>query len=324
MAAPTGTFQNYQQVGTREDLSDMIYNISPVETPFMSMAKRGKASNVFVEWQTDALAAAANNKTIEGDDATTNTAAPTTRLRNYCQLADKVVRTSSTADAVNTAGRKRELAYQVTKRSQEIKRDMETTLTGNYDSSAGSATVARACGGLESWYETNTSRGTAGASGGYTSSTNYTIAATDATSTQQRTFTEALLKTVIRQCWSAGGDPGIVMVGGFNKQKASGFAGIATLYRDTQGSNRPASILAAADIYVSDFGQHRIIPNRFSRERTAHVLDMDYWEVAYLQPFKIEPLAKTGHSDRRLISVEFTLCSKNEAASGVVADLTTA
>lgn len=323
MAAPTGTYQTFQQIGIREDLSDMIYDISPTETPFMNLAKRGKASNRFIEWQTDALAAAANNATIEGDDATTNTAVPTSRLRNYLQLADKVARTSSTADAVNTAGRAEELAYQVAKRSKELKRDIETTLTGNYDSSAGSATVARQCGGIESWYQTNTSRGSGGSSGGYTSSTNYTIQATDSTSTQQRTFTEALLKTVIKSVWSKGGSPSVIMTGGFNKQKASGFAGIATLYRDTAQKMRPASILAAADIYISDFGEHRIIPNRFSRDRTVHVLDFDYLSVHYLQGFQVQKLAKTGHSERRMISTEFTLCVKNEAALGVIADLTT-
>lgn len=325
MPVPSGTMQTYQQVGIREQLADMIYDISPTETPFLSNAKRGKATNRKAEWQLDALAAAdGDNKTIEGDDATTDTAAPTSRLNNYTQLMDKVVRTSSTADAVSTAGRKKELSYQITKRSKELKRDMEARLTGNYASTAGAAGSARELGGLESWYATNTSRGgSAGASGGFSSTTGVTVAATD--STTQRTFTEVLLKDVIRQCWESGGDPTMIMVGSFNKQKASAFSGIASLYRDTNGKNsaKQISIIGGADLYISDFGEHKIVPNRFSRSRTAHVLDMEYWEVQYLQPFSIVPLAKTGHSERRMLSAEFTLCSKNEAASGVVADLTT-
>lgn len=321
MAVPTGTMQTYQQVGIREQLADTIYDISPTETPFLTMAKRGKASNTKAEWQTDALAAAdGNNAVIEGDDATTNTAAPTTRLANYTQIMDKVVRTTSTANAVNTAGRKRELSYQVSKRSLELKRDMETRLTGNYGATIGSATHARQLAGLGAWYETNASRGTGGTAGGFT--TTKALAATDATASNVRTFTEALLKTVIRDVWNAGGDPRVILVGGFNKQKASTFEGIATQYRENRGTKH-ATILGAADVYVSDFGEHRIIPDRFSRDREAHVLDMDYWEVQYLQSFKIEPLAKTGHSDRRMLSVEFTLASKNEAASGIVADLVT-
>lgn len=325
MTVPTGTFQTFQQTGIREDLSDVIYDISPVETPFLSLARRGKTTNRFAEWQTDALAAAVGtNATIEGDDATTDTATATTRLRNFCQLMDKVVRTSSTADAVLTAGRKRELNYQVVKRGRELKRDMETRLTGNFGSSAGTASTPRELGGLESWYVTNTDRAASGAAdGGYSATNNTTGAATDTSAGALRTFTETLLKTAVRTAWSAGGSPELIMTGPFNKQVASNFSGIATLYRDTAGSMRPASILAAADIYVSDYGQHRIIPNRFSRDRTVHVLDMDFWEVAYLQPFKIERLAKTGHSERRMLSVEFTLCSKNEAASAVIADLVT-
>jgi hypothetical protein len=206
---------------------------------------------------------------------------------------------------------------------------METRLTGNYASTNGAAGSARELGGLESWYATNVNRGsnasaaTNGASGGFSSTTQVTVAATDASATAQRTFTEALLKDVIRQCWTSGGDPTMVMVGGVNKQRASTFSGIASLYRDTNGKNsaKQISIIGGADLYISDFGEHKVVPNRFSRDRTAHVLDMEYWEVQYLQPFSITPLAKTGHSERRMLAVEFTLCSKNEAASGVVSDL---
>lgn len=320
MTVPAGTFQTFQAVGNREDLSDYIYDISPTETPFVTSCRKGKATAVFTEWQTDALdSATALNTTIEGDDATTNSATPTVRPRNYVQLMDKVPRVTSTQNAVNSAGRKSELSYQIAKRGKELKRDVESALCSNNGSSAGTAAAARALGGLESWYTSNVSRGTGGASGGYTAG-GTTTAAGDTT---QRTFTEAMLKAVIKSCWDNGGDPKMVMVGSFNKQTVSGFSGIATLYRDTAPKLAPASIMGAADIYVSDFGQHAIVPNRFSRARSAHVLDMDYWEVAVLQPMKIENLAKTGHSERRLLSTELTLCSKNQAASGVVADLTT-
>lgn len=331
MTAPTGTTQTYQQVGIREDLTDMIYDISPTETPFLSMAGRVSVKQPKHEWQQDSLAAAdGTNATIEGDDATNNTAVATSRLANYTQLMDKVVEVSSTANAVNAAGRKQELSYQIAKRSKEIKRDMEARLTGNYASVAGGASTARQTGSVESWLTTNTSRGsggaTAGADGGFHSTTGLTVAATDASSSGVRTFTEALLKTVIGDCWNAGGEPDTVMVGKFNKQKASGFSGIATLYRDTAGKNSASqiSIVGGADVYVSDFGSHKIVPNRFSRDRSALVLDMSYFKVGYLQPFKIDPLAKTGHAERRMLSAEFALECSNEATSGVIADLTTA
>jgi hypothetical protein len=239
------------------------------------MAKRGKATKTYHEWQTDALA----------------------------------------------AGRKSELSYQLSKRSRELKRDMETRLTGNYGNTAGAAGAASQTAGIESWLTSNTSIGTGGSLGGFVSGK--VLVADDATATNVRTFTEALLKTVIKSAWTAGGEPKVIMTGPFNKQKASAFAGIATLYRDTAGSMKPASIMGAADIYVSDFGEHKIVPSRFSRDRTALVLDMDYWSVDYLRPFQQSKLAKTGDSEKRQLLVEFSLCSKNEAASGKVADLTT-
>lgn len=319
MAVPTGTFQTFQAVGIREDLSDYIYNIAPTETPFTTSVRRGKASNTYTEWQTDTLAAAnKDNAEVEGDDQVGETATPTVRPGNHTQIFTKKPRVSSTQIAVNTAGRRNELSYQIAKRGKEIKRDIEAALTQNNASTAGNASTARKLGGLESWYVTNTSRGATGADGGFSGST--TSAPGDGT---QRGFTEVLLKGVIKSCWDAGGDPDMIMVGSSNKQTASGFSGIATLYRDTAGSMKPASIMGAADIYVSDFGEHKIVPNRFQRDRTAHVLDTEYWEIDVLDPMKIEPLAKTGLSEIRLLSTELTLCAKNEAASGVVADLTT-
>lgn len=288
----------------------------------MSNIGRSKCQQTKFEWQLDSLAAANGaNAVIEGDDATTDTATATTRPSNHTQIMDKVVRVSGTNQAVNAAGRKNELAYQVAKRSKELKRDMETRLTGNYASTAGAAATARTTGGYEAWITTNDSRGTGGTQGGYSSGS--VSAATDAGSTNVRTFTETLLKAVIKDCWDNGGSPNIVMVGSHNKQVASGFNGIATLYRDTAPKVEQATIIGAADVYVSDFGTFSIVPNRFSRARSALVIDADYWTTAYLRPFRIQDLAKTGDSDRKQLIVEFGLCAKNEASSGVVADLTT-
>lgn len=321
MAAPTGTYQTYQTVGIREDLSDMIYDLSPTQTPFMSNIGRGKCAQSKFEWQIDSLAAAdGTNAVIEGGDATTNTASATTRLSNHTQLMDKVVRVSSRNQWVNAAGRKNELTYQVAKRAKELKRDQETRLTGNYGDTAGAAAVASQTAGYEAWITTNDSRGTGGTQGGYTNGK--AVVATDASSTNQRTFTESLLKTVIASCWENGGEPNMIMVGSHNKQVASGFNGIATQYRDNPKAAQ-ATIIGAADVYVSDFGTFSIVPNRFSRARSALVIDPEMWSVAYGQPYKVEDLAKTGHSDRKMLSVEFGLVCKNEAGSGIIADLLT-
>lgn len=322
MSLPTNTFSKYDAVGNREDLEDIIYDISPTDTPFLSNAGKVKAKGVFHEWQTDSLASAATNTQLEGDDATGNTLSATTRYGNYCQIARKVVVVSGTQEAVDKAGRDSEMKYQIAKAGKALKRDMEYALTRNQASRAGSEATARQLGSVESWMFSvagNVVDGTGGTTPAYSSGVS---APTDASSTNTITFTEARLKSVIKSCWEDGGDPKMIMVGPYNKQQASAFAGIATLYKDVPGKKQ-ATVIGAADVYVSDFGEHMIVPNRFNRDRTALVLDMDYWKVATLRPIQQIPLAKTGDSEKREMLVEFTLVAANPNASGKIADLKT-
>jgi len=312
------TLDSYTAVGNREDLSDIIYNISPTETPFMMMAGRGNASSTLHEWQIDTLAAAAtDNAVIEGDEVTTgDSIGLTTRLGNRTQISDKVIVISGTQEAVDKAGRKSELAYQLAKKAKELKRDMETTLTQNQAAATGDATTAALLGSLEAWYTTNDSRGGgAGAEGGH-SAPGVIAAATDG---DTRALTESMVKDVIRTTWDAGGDPTVLMSGPFNKQQISGFTGAST--RFDRGEDK--RLVAAIDVYVSDFGEHRVIPNRFSRDRTLHVLTPRLFSVDFLRSFRQHPLAKTGDAEKRQLIVEYTLKVANEAGSGVVADLTT-
>jgi hypothetical protein len=321
MTVPTNTVTAFSAIGNREDLADVIYDISPTDTPFLSRVQRNRASNVYHEWQTDALEAAGANRKIEGDDATANTFVATTRVGNYCQISSKTISVSGTQRAMNTAGRADEFSYQMSKRGQEIKRDMEYALTRNQASSAGGAGTARSLASIESWLATNKTSvgtGTAQTTPGFSSGT--VAAPTD--SSVAGTFVEANLKDVIQKCWAQGGDPKVIMVGPFNKQRASGFAGIATQYRENKGNQR-ATILGAADVYISDFGEHQIVANRFMRDQTTLVLDMEYFGVSVLRNMETTPLAKTGDSDRTMLLTEFTLEVRNEKASGKVTDQTT-
>lgn len=321
MAVPTATFQTFQSIGNREDLSDVIYNIAPTETPFLSMAGRATAKARFHEWQTDTLAAAATNTQIEGDDATISSAVPTVRLGNYNQILSKAISVSGTQEVINKAGRDSELAYQIAKRGKELKRDLEFALTRNQGSSAGTAAAAQSMASLESWIFTNrTDLGTGGnpTTPGFISGT--VAAPTD--NSVVGTFIKAPLDAVIQAAWAAGGDPKIIMTGPFNKTRLSTFTGIATLYKEVPGMQQ-GTIVGGADVYVSNFGEHTVVPNRFNRDKTVCVLDMDYWAVAYLRPFSQFPLAKTGDSERREMLVECTLESRNEAASAKVTSLTT-
>ncbi len=313
MAQPSQTFDTYDSIGEREDLSDVIYNISPTDTPFLSSAAKTQATAVLHEWQTDSLAAASStNAVIEGDEATANAITATTRLSNSSQILDKVVTITGTQEAVDKAGRASEIAYQIAKAAKELKRDLESSLTANNAEVTGGSSTAREMGGLGAWVITNDVFGSGGASGNGIGDT----ARTDGT---QRVFTETQLKSVIKSVWNAGGNPQIIMVGPFNKQKLSGFTGNSTRF----DAGADATLYTSVDVYASDFGQTQVIPNRFSRDRDAWVLDMDYWGVAFLRDFSMHELAKTGDTEKRQLLVECTLESRNEGASGLIADLTT-
>jgi len=311
-------YNAYDAIGQREDLTDIIYDISPTTTPFMSSIGKTKATAVYHEWQTDTLASATtNNAAVEGADASDATLTPTTRLGNYTQILQKTIKVSGTLDSVNKAGRKSEKAYQLAKASQELKRDLETILLANQGRSAGSTnSTARKMGSLLSWIKTNSSAQTNG--GDPT-----TIGVSTRTDGNTRTFTEALLKEVVAEVFASGGTPKILMVGATGKQKVSSFTGLSAYRYNVNGGNggAQATIVGAADVYLSDFGSMSVVPNIFMRTRDALVLDPEYAAIAYLRPFMTNELAKAGDADKTQILVECTLEVKNEAAHGIIADL---
>lgn len=316
MALPTNTFTTYDAIGNREDLSDVIYMISPTDTPFVSSIEREKATAVNHEWQTDSLAAADTaNAVLEGDDATTDASAATVRLGNICQISDKVARVTGTQQAVVSAGRANEMDYQKMKRGKELRIDVEAILVGtNQAKATGDATNKRYTASVLSWIKTNTSKGGGGGADPTAATGAYTR--TDGT---QRAFTEANLKSVLLSIAGSGGKPDTIMVGGFNKQVFSTFTGRATPTEDTKSKK----IVAAVDYYDSDFGGLKVVYNRHMRARDVLVLQSDMWAVAYLRPYVTQALAKTGDSERAQIFAEYALVSRNEAASGGVFDNTT-
>jgi len=316
MALPSNTFTQYDSIGNREDLSDVIYDVSPTETPFASGIKRVSATAVLHEWQTDSLdAATANNAALEGDDATGTAVTPTVRVTNRCQIMDKVIVVSATQRAIVTAGRADELDFQTVRKGRELKRDVEAAITGSNAATAGSTATARLLGGVETYLATNINR---------TTTTHTTpgagAAITDGTGL---TLTGATMKTalddVISLAWTEGGDPSTIMLGASNKQVASGMTGIATLYRDNPAGMQ-GQLIGGADSYVSDFGNHTIVPNRFMRTRTVLVLDMEFFAIAELRGMQTTELAKTGDNDKVQLITELTLEARNEKSSGKIAD----
>ena len=314
------TLLTYDTTGIREDLSDIIYNISPTDTPFMSGIGKTKATNTHYQWQTDTLGAVAANAKAEGASISYPTLSSSTKKGNYTQISSKAVQVSGTDDAVNLAGRNTELAYQVAKAAKELKRDMENALLSNVAAAAGtSGSPTRTLGGVQTWISTNVDAGTggSGAGGG--------AARTDGT---QRAFTETLLRSTLKTTWDSGGNPNVIMLNGFNKQKLSFFTGGATRFDKAEDKRLMTSI----DVYESDFGSMQVIPNRWIRKTNATaakrgqdvlLLDTDFWAVSFLRDFKLQNPAQTADADQRFLVVEYTLEAKNEASSGMVTDVTT-
>ena len=319
MAIVTNTFTTFDAKGIREDLSNIITNIAPEETPYMSNIGRESISNSLFEFQSDTLAAAAANKQIEGDDvASFDAVTATVRLQNYAQISRKTIILSATEEVVNKAGRRSELAYQIAKRSAELKRDQEFTMLNGAVAAAGSTSTARGTASLGAWVKTNVDKQTDGTNPSYT-----TLPSSARTDGAVRTFTETILKNVIQQVWAAGGTPKILMTGPVNKQRVSGFSGIASSRFNINGGEKPATLIGAVDVYVSDFGNVSVIANRFQRERDAWVLDPEYAKMVVLRPYQQIELAKTGDAEKRMLLVEWGHKVLAENAHGLAADLVT-
>ena len=320
MAVTANTNETYDVSTIREDLSDALASITPTETIFMSTIGTRNIDNTYFEWSEVDLAAAGANRQIEGDVGLSNSA-PTNAVRkgNYSQISAKVVEVSSTATAVNGVADAQTVARQVAYKLSEMKRDMEKMLLDNVAASAGASGTARQTAGLPAFLTTNTAFGTGGSAGTTSGSGEAGYPDAAATDGTQRAITEDILKGVIADCWDNGAEPSVVLCGSFNKQTISGFTGNATRYKEAEDSK----LNAAIDVYISDFGELQIVPARHIRARDVFVLDPNYAAVAYLQTAKQEPLAKTGLSERRLISAEYGLQVTSQKAHGFVADCTT-
>jgi hypothetical protein len=320
MAVNANTVETYDVTTIPEDLQKAYVSISPTECPFQKLAKRGTADNSLFEWTAVDLAAPdENNRVVEGDDAPAVDAGTLgERRQNYTQLSDKVVSVSSRSNAVKGKPDIQKLGKQLYFKTRELKRDMEKMLLGNVAAASGSSGTASATAGLPAFLRTNTDRGTGGAdptTSGSGGAGYPNAAATDGT---LRALTETMLNNLIADCWDQGAEPSTIMVAGRVKQKISStFTGNATRYKQADDKR----LVGAVDVYVSDFGELSVLPNRFQRSRDLFVLDDDHVTIKFLQPLKQAPLAKTGHADRRMLSAEYGLMVDQEAAHGIIADI---
>jgi hypothetical protein len=314
MSTVTNAFSTYAAKGNREDLSDIIYNIDPTDTPFISAIGRRNVSNVTFDWQTEQLPAIdPANAQLEGFDLARSAATPTVRLSNVCQISKRDATVSGSQNAANAAGKAKEMAHQMALVSKALKRDVESVLVRNQGRNNGNATTARRTRALESWLATNVLRGGGSPAGANASAE--TATPTDAGT--QRALTEVLLKEAMQTAYINGSEPSILMVGPVNKLQVSKFTGRA----GTQVSVTEKRVTSNVTIYASDFGELKVVVNRWQRERTAFLLDPQYAAVAYYRNFQRTPIAKIGDADTEMLVVEYGLEMKNERAHAAIADI---
>ena len=320
MAQPTNTFDSYDAKGIREDLSDVIYNISPEETPFYTACAKAKASNTLHEWQTDALRSSADNAHIEGDDTIAEARSATTRLNNRTQIFKNSVVIPGTDEGLNKAGRAREMAFQVLKIAKEQKLDVEKALFANQAKVAGSSSAARRLAGAPAWLFTNTVFQTGGTPSGADPTGDGTDARTD--DGTPTAFSQAKFDSVMQQIWVSGGKPDSVYLSAFQMNVALGFTG-----NNNQRSNITAEaekVIKHMAVYVTPWGTVEFKPTRENRGRDVFVMQDDMWAVGVLRATKNEELAKTGDNEKRQVVTELTLVCRNEKASGGIFDNTVA
>lgn len=322
MGAPTAAFAAYNQIGVREDLSDVIYNIAPMDTFFFSGCAKAKATNVLHEWQTDSLdAAVSTNKYTEGDDFSAQAINPTTRLKNYCQIARKDFVVTDTARAQNLAGRKEELAYQIVLKGKALKRDIEKHLLSTENASAGSSASPRSAAAVETWIYTTNDVSATNVTTNTTPAPVSGLASTKGTDGTATAFAEADMRSALLQAWSQGGETDTIIVPPNLKNKLDAFTGIATRFRNV-ASGEQADIVGSADVYVSTYGSHKIVTSRYVRASVVLCLDMSTWAVAWLRPIDMVEIAKSGDSEKRLLRGEYTLEARAPTANTKLTNIT--
>ena len=311
MAKVTNAFDTYSASADRESLSNVIYNISPQQTPFMSSIGKNNVSNVVFDWQTESLPTASGAGQLEGFELSRSAATATTRVSNVCQISSRDATVSGSQESSDPAGKKSEMAHQLSIMSKALKRDMEVALSQKGAKTTGNASTARVTGGFVSWMTSNVSRGTGGSGSGGGA------APTDASNANKRDLTETLLKNVLQSCFSNGGEPSLAICGPVNKQVISGFTGRSQARQFVDANMVEASV----SIYSSDFGELKIVPSNLSRERSLLLVDPEYAKVSFLRDFQVQDIAKIGDAETKMVLAEYGLEMSNEAAHGIVADL---
>lgn len=289
-------FSTYDQVGIKEDVSDVISNIDPTATPFATAIRTGKkAISKVVEWQEDSLSAVAENAQIDGDDAPAADQKATEMRTNYTQILSKTAKVTGSAEAVHTHGRKSEMALQLAKKGKEIKLDLEHVLVGlDTTKQAGNdSTIPRKMSSVFPQIDASM-KGNAGTAD----------------------LTEAMVRTRLQAAYDAGANTSTLMIKPTDADHVAAFA----TSRDVGNSEK---VVNSVQVYVTPWGTLRVVLNRLLKADTALIFDPEMWELRWLRNWFTQPLAVTGDSMAKQIIGEVTLCHKNAKATAAITNLST-
>lgn len=291
-------FTSYDEVGVKEDVSDIITTLTPTKTPFLSSLKTQKISQKKHDWQEDALDAVATNAAVEGADATDATLVATSLRSNYTQILTKTIKVSGTADAQDAYGRAKESAYQMSKKMAEIKRDLESALClTNANFTVGDSVTARKL-----------------------ATAFFMIDAGNVVAGGTAALTEAMILSGLEKLYNSGGEASVIMVKPSDSKIIAGFSGATG--RQRQITNSSTTVTNNVKVYETPFGDVSVVMNRFQLATAALLYDPSNWRLLVLRNWFREVLAKTGDSMKQMIVGEFSLKHVNFKASGSITAIT--
>lgn len=293
-------YTSYDQVGKKEDVSDIISTLTPTKVPFQAMIGNERISNTLFQWQEDELRAVQVNAKVEGFTATDATLTATTMRNNYSQILEKTIKISETADAVATYGRAKESAYQLSKAGAELRRDLEHAMVGTGQTAvAGDSSTARKFAGFQAQVAAG----------------NYVYTGATGTPAVANALEEADVLTAMQDLYNEGSDPTVAMVTPSNSLIVADFAKASGRNRDI---NNGRQVVNAVDLYVSPFGEVKVYLNRFLKAGDTLIFDPEMWKQCTLRPWARETLAKDGDNMKMMIVGEYSLKHKNQKASAVI------
>jgi hypothetical protein len=324
MTQVAGTTDSFDVASLKESLDSVIWDLFPMDTYFQNNIDKVEVGQPQHQWVFDNLAAAANNKQIQGDTFSYATAVTASRVSNYTQIARKAITISETLQASSAVGGS-PTGREVMKKMKEYKRDVEFDLLGRQGSSAGATNTAAASGGVLAWIwgtgaaapgNTVAATSSAGTTPSYASAA--VAGQTDGT-TAASSVTYTDVENAAELAWLDGGEPDVILCSNGQKKVVDAFTSRATRTADI-GSTDKLTIQGSVNILVTSFGTFKVVMSRYIPRNCLVLLQMDKWAMGQLRPTKVIEPAQTADAKNKVIIGEYTLIARNPNSSAKVVD----